>query len=646
MKFLGAIALTGVFLLPSTALAACSADGATVVYVNGIFTTEKQARADAKNLAMSYLDFTGDNTVKFINAYNPSHLAGAGDLMQAAAQLRGKSISGFDLRTILLQMHPQVTTRKLLLVGHSQGSFYANDVYDYLLSHGEPKASVGVYQVGSPASHVAGGGKYLNSSGDAMLGTLRGMGFTFLPDNIDLASSGDDARKVFFGHSFSGAYLAEAPGRVVGDVQKALGKLKAESPSDAGDCFTAPDAGLGYTAAKAGFAVADTAALAAKAGAQASGRAAVAVGNALAAAAQAAYGAASKVAADIGVTVGGVVGLSHAAEPENAQTNFDILSKLYGSSLSKDDYRELMGGAVAMAPVFASAPSQQDAARSAGQQAAPVPVSDSREDKDDAAFLLPLLAGSGGSRHHRASSNEPEPEVPAADSAPSADAASSTQEAIVAPPVQEATTTPAETATTTPETPAPSYALVFEDTFDTFNSKGWQTPSDIYSGTLIPFEQEPADSGLCHTGACITGKGGEGGLGTAPRTPFAAKLVGESASGYLTVWVRRRDGIRTVTTRAFACVAGTECRNMYSSNLSAPSDDQWHQHLFAWRTTPEGLWLCGQMDALDVQSCAWGDTHESNPPAAFDGVALWGFAPRTDYGDRILLDDIEVYVMR
>ena len=647
------VALTFFLLLPSVSNAACVADGATAVYINGIFTDKRQAESDAKLLESNFKHVYPNSNVTFINAYNPSHLAGAGDLMQAAAQLRGKSISGYDLDTMLLQMHPQVTTRKLLLVGHSQGALYSNALYDYLLSNGEPKNAMGVYQVGSPASYVAGGGKYLNSSGDAMLGTLRGMGFTFLPDNIDLVSSGDDARKVFFGHSFSGAYLAEAPDRVVGDVQKALKNLKAESPSDAGGCFTAPHAGLGYAAAKAGFAVADTAALGIKSRAIATGRVAAAAGSALAAAAQAAYGAASKVAADIGVTVGGVVGLSHAAEPEKAQTNFDITSRLYGSSLSKDDYRELMGGAVAMAPVFAAAPApaqSHQGAASAAAQPASVSVYDTDENEDGAAFLLPLLAGSGGARHRSASRGEPEHEAPPAADAPyaepAADAASSTQEAIVAPPVQEATTTPAETATTTPETPAPSYALVFEDTFDTFNSKGWQTPSDIYSGTLIPFEQEPADSGLCHTGACITGKGGEGGLGTAPRTPFAAKLVGESASGYLTVWVRRRDGIRTVTTRAFACVAGTECRNMYSSNLSAPSDDQWHQHLFAWRTTPEGLWLCGQMDLLDVQSCAWGDTHESNPPAAFDGVALWGFAPRTDYGDRILIDDIEVYVMR
>lgn len=414
MKFLGAIALTGVFLLPSIALAACDADGATVVYVNGVFTNEKQARADARNLGIKYLNLTGDSKVNFINGYNPSHLAGLGDLAQAAAQIREKSISNYDRNTILLQIHPQLTTRKLLLVGHSQGAFYSNALYDYLVDNGEPESAVGVYQVGSPASYVAGGGTYLNSSGDFLLGALRDLGLKFLPDNIDLVSYGDDSRKIFYGHSFSGAYLAEAPDRIVGDMQGMLKKLKADSSSDTGECFAAPATGLGYKATKAGFTVADTAAAGIRAGAGVATRVAMAAGNALAFAAQSAYGIASKVAADIGITVGGAVGISHAADPSKAETNFSIFSKLYGSSIPKEEYKDLMGGAVATAPIFAATPAPAPAAQPAPvQQIAPVPQSASAPQISilPAGAVMPLLSGSGGARHRRSSSKAPEPEV-------------------------------------------------------------------------------------------------------------------------------------------------------------------------------------------------------------------------------------------
>jgi hypothetical protein len=652
MKFLGAIALTGVFLLPNIVSAACVADGATVAYINGIFTTEKQAKSDLNNLKSEYIRITGDPKIIFINAYNPSHLAGAGDLMQAAAQLRGKSISGFDLRTILLQMHPQVTTRKLLLVGHSQGSFYANDVYDYLLSHGEPKASVGVYQVGSPASHVAGGGKYLNSSGDAMLGTLRGLGFTFLPDNIDLASYGDDARKMFFGHSFSGAYLAEAPDRVVGDVQKSLGKLKAESPSDAGDCFTAPNAGVGYTGAKAGFAVADTAALGIKSGAIATGRVAAAAGSALAAAAQAAYGAASKVAADIGVTVGGVVGLSRAAEPQKAQTNFDVFSRLYGSSLTKDDYRELMGGAVAMAPVLAAAPApaqSHQGAASAAAQPASVSVYDTDENEDGAAFLLPLLAGSGGARHHRASSGEPEA-PPAADAPyaePAADAASSTQEAIVAPPAQEATTTPAEAATTTLE--GPTLAFVsggspVTDSFDGYTGSGWET----YGG-YPPFGFSPgvikyfATTTGCHSGGCLSGtiQTSNGGYGNPVRMYKTGTPVAE---GSISIWRKYHTGyVYRGNMGIMVCVGapdqGNKCDGI-GDIFIGDAEDTWNQYYFAWRNNGTVKEFCTSRYEFNPLDCAWRPSSTIAADDVPDTVLISGDGGRPDLGDRIWFDDL------
>ncbi len=360
-------------VFPTLANAACVKEGATVVYINGVFTSLDGARQDLENLQGLYFKATNNRSINFINGYNPSHLAGLGDITQAASQTLNSSISSFDLNTILMQVHPQVTTRKLLLVGHSQGSFYANDIYSYLLEHGSPRAAVGVYHVGSPASFVAGGGKYLTSSNDSIINAARLIASNasdgliplaaattatkpkpVMPANISLSSKD-------YGHLFSSVYLAEAPERVVGDIHSALSKLKAEAASDTGECFTSPNAGLGYKASKAGYMVADTAASGIKSGIGAAQVAAVTIGNAAALVAQGAYGVAGKVVSDFGITVGGVAGLSKAAEPEKKQTNFDVLKKLYGSSLTKEEYQEFFGdqgSAVALSPVLAEMPKE------------------------------------------------------------------------------------------------------------------------------------------------------------------------------------------------------------------------------------------------------------------------------------------------
>ena len=122
------------FFLPIFAQAACVDEGYTVVFVNGVFNTEEQARKGAAALQVKLKrSFNGEPlTVK--TGYNPSHLAGLGDLVQIAAQSFGASVSSFDRDTILLQIHPEVTTRKVFLVGHSQGTLYTNDIYSYLTS--------------------------------------------------------------------------------------------------------------------------------------------------------------------------------------------------------------------------------------------------------------------------------------------------------------------------------------------------------------------------------------------------------------------------------------------------------------------------------------------------------------------------------
>ncbi len=247
---------------PTKIFASCLEQGYTVIYVNGIFhEKESKANKEKDDLKDKFIAITGRRDVKFVTGYNPTHLAGVGDLAQAASQIFGTSISDFDLQTILKQIHPEVTTRKLFLVGHSQGAFYTNAMYDYFLARGVPKESVGIYNVGTPAAMTAGGGKYITANQDLMIRLLTDTarkvgGQPPLPPNADMPLLVEDFSSAFPGHSFAGAYLKSAPERIVGEISSGLAQLKASGAS-AGDCFTVPQTTLSYRAQQIAFSVAD-----------------------------------------------------------------------------------------------------------------------------------------------------------------------------------------------------------------------------------------------------------------------------------------------------------------------------------------------------------------------------------------------------
>ena len=228
MRYLVGFSVLFVLLLPHNVFAACSTDGFTVVYVNGIFTSTKiLADQDRDNLRDKFIGLTSRKDVQFITGYNPSHLAGAGDLIESASQLLGSSINNYDRDTILLQIHPEVTTRKVLLVGHSQGTFYANEIYDYLLAHGESEQAVGVYNVATPASFVSGGGTYLTSENDKVINVVRNIAPKIgakqsLPANISIPLTSREAIDSWGGHSFGGVYLANEPARIISNIENAL----------------------------------------------------------------------------------------------------------------------------------------------------------------------------------------------------------------------------------------------------------------------------------------------------------------------------------------------------------------------------------------------------------------------------------------
>ena len=275
--------LASVFLLffPLITLASsCDLPGATVVYVNGVLTSYADAKKDLGRLQTEYIRKTGDYSTNFITGYNESHLNGAGDLLQSLAQAFNLSVSNYDLDTILMQIHPQVTTRKILLVGHSQGTFYTNEMYGYLTQHGVSKESIAVYNLATPASYVAGGGQYITSTNDKVINDIRDKEIrgnrdvylnsyytvgdvvaSALRANVTLPKEDGWDADPHGGHYLSKSYLDGASSQIMRDINGELGRLKATDATDSPDgCFTPPTGGIAYKAQKALFAVADPAA--------------------------------------------------------------------------------------------------------------------------------------------------------------------------------------------------------------------------------------------------------------------------------------------------------------------------------------------------------------------------------------------------
>lgn len=256
----------------------CNPHGYTIIFVNGIFNSLSEAEKSKIRLAKLVASQFWTEPVDIRLGYNPSHLGGAGDLVQSVFQAFTSSISSYDLNTILMQIHPEVTTRKILLVGHSQGSFYTNEMYDYLTTHGVPKESIAVYNIGTPASFVAGGGRYVTSSNDKIINKIRDAEINgnvrlyveshHTVDKSVVASAlranttipkedGWDANE-YGGHGFD-VYLDGAGNRIVKDIQAELEHLNAAATGEATDegCFIPPTPTVAYKAEKALLSVGD-----------------------------------------------------------------------------------------------------------------------------------------------------------------------------------------------------------------------------------------------------------------------------------------------------------------------------------------------------------------------------------------------------
>jgi len=238
----------------------CSKNGYTVLTINGMFTDEDKAKNNLKELKQLFPDLHKNQPLKMDYIMNPSHLAGIGDIFAVAYQklFDSEEVKDYDLTEMLYDASKKVTTQKLLLVAHSQGNFYANSMYYGIVnqSGGVPAQSIGIYGVASPASHVAGGGKYITSSTDQLINNLRLADIlTILPANENIILPKGDTSN---GHGFSNIYLKYRGDKIVADIKSSLDKLKnnydqvADKP-----CINPPEITLGHKIARLGFTVAD-----------------------------------------------------------------------------------------------------------------------------------------------------------------------------------------------------------------------------------------------------------------------------------------------------------------------------------------------------------------------------------------------------
>jgi len=232
-KYKLSILLLAVFLLPNFAFAQvglCSSVGYSIFTINGINTNKDDALDNKDTLQRKLFISEYKNeplSVDFL--YNPTHgkiidLLDSGNQRYAEKDL--SDIQDADFGQIFKDASAKVITQKLLLIGHSQGNFYANTLYNAVVeeSGGVPAQSIGVYAVATPANHISGVNNpdqtnYTTSYTDNIIFPLKDR----LTPNVRInfkPSDGDSN-----GHSFSKIYLAYEGDKIISNIQTSLNKL-------------------------------------------------------------------------------------------------------------------------------------------------------------------------------------------------------------------------------------------------------------------------------------------------------------------------------------------------------------------------------------------------------------------------------------
>lgn len=261
------IVLTLTILLPfklfgQEKVVRCSPSGYTIVIINGIFT-DKQGAVDNYTALLQKLPSSYGNEKVYVDyLFNPSHLAGFGDVYKAVKQklFDNEVVNDYDLTEMLHDASEKVSTQKLLVIGYSQGNFYANSFYDKLVNSsgagGVPAESIRVFGVASPSGRVAGGGEWVTSDTDSIIaGIVASVPFrTIMQPNLHIELTPEDGN----GHSFSDVYLKYRGAEVIAGIHRSLDRLTSNTIQAANtSCIRSPKRGVVHQAKGMIYKVAD-----------------------------------------------------------------------------------------------------------------------------------------------------------------------------------------------------------------------------------------------------------------------------------------------------------------------------------------------------------------------------------------------------
>ena len=684
----------GLFLVLSPGLALaqaqpCSPQGYTVFYVNGIFDTKAQANDDANALGRRLGHQYESQPLTVYSAYNPSHIGGLGDLAEALSQMLFSSLSNVDLDSMLRQIAGEDTTQKLVIVGHSQGALYANEIYDYVTNHGESPKSVDVYAVATPASYVAGGGSYVTSQSDAVIFGLAlaaqksGMPVP-LPPNMDTFVDPATSAGLTTTHSFISAYLFSAGDRIVADIGNEMKHLQPSSSfATAGGCFTPPSASAdtqGQTTLSVLDSVTNGVGIGINLG--------VTAMNAVANSATAIVLDGIYLAEDLQNAQKSAVANSAAtvANPANAEKTDTIINKLYGSSLdglSAQDKKDLLGSSQGSAVALALVPPKAPATSGVVLGTSTEVTADISAPTSTPSFpknIFPSSAngpvfGGGGTPPPQSGISVPLPVVTASDDADTVVADDSTS--IASSTDTDATdesnassTTDTDEASSTEDTSASSTPITsddasstsavalptgapFTDSFDTYDGTAWIPQPDPYdrlivfgsdNGSADTFMPEPLHDNDCHSGSCLIATGSTDNGVTA--VMFRESGVPQSA-GAFTIWARARKNPsdRFIANANIGLCAGASlgcigANTYFIATGVAPTDDMWHQYYVAWRQGTNMVEGCVLQDDTNAGDCVWESSNNFPLGTQFDGIMLQGGLFYRSVGDEVWFDDL------
>ncbi len=167
------------------------------------------------------------------------------------------------------------------------------------------------------------------------------------------------------------------------------------------------------------------------------------------------------------------------------------------------------------------------------------------------------------------------------------------------------------------------------DTFDSFNSKGWQA----WGGSAVDFHAETSD---CVAGQCI--KGFDGYSSGIPR----AILTGEPVSeGSLSVWARSTQGWYYGAAYVSLCDSSISCADGNRIDLDLLyGNTPWYQFFIAWRKGSNFLEYCKLVGNLVESLCSW-QTSNLASTSIMDTVAVWrSNGGRGDLGDNTYFDEL------